>query len=96
MKRPQFRLSALLWITLAVACFFCGVHWNRRQLQIEREKSKADRAMLEMIIQGSNERWDELLKEFNLALELGMIRPNDEAKRLRAEIEKARQPNVDQ
>jgi hypothetical protein len=30
--RPQFRLSSLLWLTLAVACFFGGMmvkRWRR-------------------------------------------------------------------
>jgi hypothetical protein len=30
MKRPQFRLSTLLWITLAVACWFGGMAVQRR------------------------------------------------------------------
>jgi hypothetical protein len=30
MPRPQFRLSTLLWITLAVACFFGGREFHRR------------------------------------------------------------------
>jgi hypothetical protein len=32
MSRPrlQFRLSTLLWITLAVACWFGGMGWQRR------------------------------------------------------------------
>jgi hypothetical protein len=29
MKRPQFRLSTLLWITLAVACWFEGMRFER-------------------------------------------------------------------
>ena len=29
--RPQFRLSTLLWITLAVACWFGGAEWQHRQ-----------------------------------------------------------------
>ncbi|HVC95560.1 MAG TPA: hypothetical protein VND64_17835 [Pirellulales bacterium] len=98
MRRPsfQFRISTLLWITAVVAGFFCGIHWNRRQLLIEREESKANRVMWEFIDQGHNQRWSELLKEFDYLLERGRIRPNDEARQLRAEIEKARQPIVDQ
>ena len=26
--RPKFRISTLLWITLAVACFFAGMSWD--------------------------------------------------------------------
>jgi len=29
MSRPQFRLSTLLWITLAVACWFGGTHYGK-------------------------------------------------------------------
>ena len=29
LPRPQFRLSTLLWITLAVACFFGGIRAER-------------------------------------------------------------------
>jgi hypothetical protein len=28
-RRPQFRLSTLLWITLAVACWFGGMRYER-------------------------------------------------------------------
>jgi len=42
MPRPQFRLSTLLWITLAVACWFGGRECHRREgakelARIERE-----------------------------------------------------------
>jgi len=30
MRRLQFRLSTLLWITLAVTCWFGGMAWQRR------------------------------------------------------------------
>ncbi len=26
--RPKFRISTLLWLTLAVACFFAGMSWD--------------------------------------------------------------------
>jgi hypothetical protein len=29
MPRPQFRLSTLLWLTLAVACWFGGMRFER-------------------------------------------------------------------
>jgi hypothetical protein len=29
MRRPQFRLSTLLWIMLAVACWFGGIGYGR-------------------------------------------------------------------
>jgi hypothetical protein len=29
LARPQFRLSTLLWLTLAVACFFGGIRFER-------------------------------------------------------------------
>ncbi len=37
MPRPQFRLSTLLWITLAVACWFGGAEWQKRRALTERE-----------------------------------------------------------
>jgi hypothetical protein len=33
MRRPQFRLSTLLWITLAVACWFGGRAVERREIE---------------------------------------------------------------
>jgi hypothetical protein len=30
MKRPQFRLSTLLWVTLAVACWFGGIVFEQK------------------------------------------------------------------
>ncbi len=33
LARPQFRLSTLLWITLAVACWFGGAEWGWRRNQ---------------------------------------------------------------
>ncbi len=33
MPRPQFRLSTLLWITLAVACWFGGMRFERWQAE---------------------------------------------------------------
>jgi len=35
LRRPrfQFRLSTLLWLTLAVACRFGGTAWERRQME---------------------------------------------------------------
>ena len=35
MPRPQFRLSTLLWITLAVACWFGGREYEHRHTQTE-------------------------------------------------------------
>jgi hypothetical protein len=29
MRRPRFRLSTLLWLTLAVACWFGGMRFER-------------------------------------------------------------------
>jgi hypothetical protein len=37
MPRPQFRLSTLLWITLAVACFYGGAEWQRKRTQRDRK-----------------------------------------------------------
>jgi hypothetical protein len=39
MRRPrlQFRLSTLLWITLAVACFFGGMRVERWRVEREAE-----------------------------------------------------------
>jgi hypothetical protein len=39
MRRPrlQFRLSTLLWITLAVACWFGGLRYERWRWRVERE-----------------------------------------------------------
>jgi len=36
MTRPQFRLSTLLWITLAVACWFGGMRAERWLAEIPR------------------------------------------------------------
>jgi hypothetical protein len=36
MPRPQFRISTLLWITLAVACWFGGMRFER--WNAERDK----------------------------------------------------------
>jgi len=39
-SRPQFRLSTLLWITLAVACWFGGVKigdWRERRAAEEAD-----------------------------------------------------------
>ncbi|HVC96712.1 MAG TPA: hypothetical protein VND64_23745 [Pirellulales bacterium] len=33
--RPQFRLSTLLWITLAVACWFGGMRFGRWHIEQE-------------------------------------------------------------
>jgi hypothetical protein len=42
MSRPQFRLSTLLWITLAVACWFGGMRVERwRTEQAERARLDA-------------------------------------------------------
>jgi hypothetical protein len=49
MRRPsfQFRLSTLLWITLAVACWFGGVAWNESKVAKEREQWKKEHAALQ-------------------------------------------------
>jgi hypothetical protein len=39
MHRPQFRLSTLLWLTLAVACWFGGMavqQWLERERRAEK------------------------------------------------------------
>jgi hypothetical protein len=36
--RFQFRLSTLLWITLAVACWFGGSGWQRHQWEREQRE----------------------------------------------------------
>jgi hypothetical protein len=46
LTRPQFRLSTLLWITLAVACWFGGMLWNGRQVRKERESWEIELANL--------------------------------------------------
>jgi len=35
LPRPQFRLSTLLWITLAVACWFGGMRYERWRFEQE-------------------------------------------------------------
>jgi hypothetical protein len=38
MPRPQFRLSTLLWITLAVTCWFGGMRVERWRIECERRE----------------------------------------------------------
>lgn len=37
MRRPQISLKALLWLILAVACFFSGIHSERERRRREDE-----------------------------------------------------------
>jgi len=56
MRRPrfQFRLSTLLWITLAVACWFGGTRYGvyRDRLKRQRDFDRELRAMEETRIPG--------------------------------------------
>jgi hypothetical protein len=45
--RPRFRLSTLLWITLAVACFFGG-------MRVERWRAECEREDLDLMLFGRN------------------------------------------
>jgi hypothetical protein len=45
MPRPQFRLSTLLWLTLAVACWFGGREFQRR----EYERTPPNRNLLQVL-----------------------------------------------
>jgi len=61
MKRPQFRLSTLLWITLAAACWFGGMAWQRREtenfsLSVERKAMAESKRRRE---QESFQKWAE-------------------------------------
>jgi hypothetical protein len=38
-SRPQFRLSTLLWITLAVACWFGGMSFERWMVERAQRKN---------------------------------------------------------
>jgi hypothetical protein len=56
MPRPrfQFRLSTLLWMTLAVACFFAGIVVERKAaedaiLERERKASKKEKEAAQMV-----------------------------------------------
>jgi hypothetical protein len=50
--RIQFRLSTLLWITLAVACFFGGgLFWSDRKLRKERQNWAIERAAFEGLLE---------------------------------------------
>jgi cell division protein FtsB len=40
LPRRRFRLSTLLWLTLAVACWFGGSMWARRTVEDLREKKE--------------------------------------------------------
>jgi len=40
LARPQFRLSTLLWITLAVACWFGGVRAERWRAEIKAHATR--------------------------------------------------------
>jgi len=46
-SRYQFRLSTLLWITLAVACWFGGRECHRRECAQEQALLKRERYRLE-------------------------------------------------
>jgi len=44
LPRPQFRLSTLLWITLAVACWFGGAAWESVDARLWQAMTPAERA----------------------------------------------------
>jgi hypothetical protein len=68
--RPQFRLSTLLWITLAVACLFGGMAVQRR---IDRRDLTTDE--FEGLMRDYWERHNPIIADYNEAIESVTNRP---------------------
>ena len=49
--KPKFRISTLLWLTLAVACFFAGMSWDefyeRARLAMARKNVAANNVVVQ-------------------------------------------------
>ena len=88
--RPQFRLSTLLWIMLAIGCFYGGLLWDRKQVV----ELKAGLEIAWRIIRNQDEELDKLIlgkgRAIQFRAEMKTRRIELEAAEHRREIETAR------
>jgi len=65
MRRPrfQFRLSTLLWITLAVACWFGGATWEQRRMERRDQELLDTLEYLPILSPMPQEMWDALKRQ---------------------------------
>jgi hypothetical protein len=69
LPRPRFRLSTLLWVTLAVACWFGGANWGWRrnerneQWTTYRVAVADSNLVVEFLIEPDGTRWSRRVSE---------------------------------